>query len=1148
MNSIKTVVKFELIRYFLSPLAYVYLISFLLLSGSCAIYFGHFFLDGQANLWGLFGYQPWIYLLFIPSISMRLWAEEFKTKSIIQILTTPVGIKNFVWGKFFASWIFACIAISLTFPFWITVNLLGNPDNTVIFISYLGCFVLAGAMLSISQAMSSLTKSPVIALVMSVFVNLLFFWSGFDYVLFWARELFNDVIVDTIISFSFLTHFSSFSIGLIELRDVIFFASLIVFFNVFTIIVISLKTKGASNLISSSSLKYSFVVFILFFLGFLGLNVIANNTLRQISFDFTEEKYLSLTKNTKNILKKLERPVVAKLYYSPILEKRNPEIRLVFDQIKLLLKQYKAYSNGNFDYRIYNPEFLDKTEDKAIADGLQPIPLIDINQNALFGLTISDNLTNKSVIPFFAMERLPYLEQDLTESIYKLNHKKKTLGILSSIPIIGKQRDDHITLNTWEIINKIGDFYDIKIIKGMDDFNQKFDVFMLIHPHHLDDDLINEIKKQEKVLVLLDVVDDASLLYLPEGGRNISSYLDSLADYWGIDFYDMGVAADFDNSITVDETIDYSKNPSFTQDLLQFKVTEADFNPNHRISRKLKSILFSTASAILPRKTSDVIFSPLIKTSNNSALLNVDFAKKRKHPREILEKYEPGEHPLILAGEFLSNNPNYPFDVIAVADTDFIYDDFWAKKQSFMNNDYFVPLFDSANFILNSLDYLTENDDLINLRGKTIKKRPLYKIEDIRKKNTYAYKIKEKDIFEAIDIVKSNLLEITAKKSFENRETFNADELAIIGDIRKNIDDLRQRLSDLRRNANKNLYSLETKVKFFNIYFISLIIICLLLILTLKNKQFSMFKVKDVVFLDKNILKLFTIVLLILILASVTVYIDNRNTISKYENKLVLNDFNSKINNITTITLKDKSNTLVFKKNKGLWILENYPEIPVYQERIRNFLFTLSNMTFQDKKSDKIEDMKYFGFSPLDNKNSEMIEVYLNDANNNTISRFDVGWYDIDLGRGSRGAFIRLDNKFQIWLVDADFYDLNLDKYNWIYSTLWNLRFGRFIKYNNISDENKIMNIVKNMLNINFKNIVSDISGNEIGKINVLSENNNNIELVFYKTPSNKYFVKYNFINLPNGDHLEFFAKFIENKYLEISEIDWEKIKNDTDK
>ena len=117
-------------------------------------------MDGKANLWGLFDYQPWIYLLFIPGIAMRSWSEEFKSKSIIQLLTLPVSLSDIVWGKFLASWCFAILAISLTFPFWITANIYGNPDNTVIFIGYIGCFILSGAMLAISQTMSATTKNP----------------------------------------------------------------------------------------------------------------------------------------------------------------------------------------------------------------------------------------------------------------------------------------------------------------------------------------------------------------------------------------------------------------------------------------------------------------------------------------------------------------------------------------------------------------------------------------------------------------------------------------------------------------------------------------------------------------------------------------------------------------------------------------------------------------------------------------------------------------------------------------------------------------------------------------------------------------------------------------------------------------------------
>ncbi|MBO5038207.1 MAG: Gldg family protein [Alphaproteobacteria bacterium] len=1149
MNSIKTIIKFELARYFLSPLAYVYLISFLILSGSLAIYFGNFFINGEANLWALFDYQPWVYLLFIPGIAMRSWAEEFRSKSVVLLLTTPVSITNLVWGKFFASLIFAGIAILLTFPFWITINFFGEPDNAVIIVNYIGCILLAGAILAISQTMSALTKNSVIALVLAIFVNLLFFWSGFEYVLFWARELFSDTIVDTIISFSFLNHFSSLSRGLVELRDLIFFVSVIIFFNLLTIAVIRLRTKGTFDFISSTDAKHGGIVLTLLFIGFFGLNIIANNLFRQISYDFTEEKYLSLTKNTKDILRKLDRPVIAKLYYSPVLGKRNPQLRDLFDRIKLMLKQYRAYSNGKFDYRIYTPHFLDKVEDRAIADGIQPIPLVDINQNALFGVSFSDSLTGKSVIPFFSLERLSYLEQDFTTNIYKLQHKKKTLGLLSSLPLYGDTRIGDVVVNKWEIFNQISELYDVKVIKSKEELDQKFDVLMLVHPFGLEDDVIEKIKKHEKVFLVLDVADDASRLYSPAKDFSFSSQLSGLADYWGISFLSNGVVADFDNSITVDETINYKKNPSFTQDLLQFKVKKSNLNPNHRITYKLQNILFASASMVAPKNDSDVSFFPLITASNNSNMLSANLAKDNASPREILKQFSPSNRPIIIAAEFLSNSSAKPFDIIAVADTDFMYDSFWAKDRTFLDTTYRIALFDNANFVLNALDYLTKNDDLISLRGKNIKERSLFKIDNMRKLNIYRYKLKENDIFQAIDGVRSRLTEITAKKNFEERETFSADELAIIGNIRQEMNDLRQQLSDVRTKANDNIVSIEVWVKFFNIYFIVLVILCAILAVLIKHKKIKLFSAKSLLVWDKKTVLLFLWVMLISGVACLSVYFDNKNNISTYEDKLVFKDFSKKINNITKITLKNSSHTLTFEKKKGEWVLSEYPEFPVYQKRIRRFLTTLAQMTYAEKKSDKVEDMKYFGFSPLKNPKSPMTEVILNDKDGQQIEKFDIGWYDIDIGRGAKAAFIRLNNQFQVWLAEADFYDLSLNKNAWTYSSLWNLRFGRFISYNGIDEDMKVMTMVKILLNSYAEKIVDTIEGKKVFDIKILAENDNNVTLLFYKSEkNNKYYVLYDFGQTISGKHLEFFAQYVKGKYLEISADTWEKIYDNTTK
>ena len=390
MKKLQVVIKNELLRYFVSPLAYVYLIAFLLLNGSFAVYFGHFTDRGIAGLESMFVFQPWLYLLFIPGISMRLWAEEFRSKTVVQLLTMPVSVATLVWGKFFASWIFVAVALILTFPFWITVNLLGTPDNGVILLSYFGSWILAGCMIAISQTMSALTKNQVIALVLAVIVNFLFFLSGIEYVLGFFRLFAPAAVVDMVASFSFIFHFGSVIGGLLELRDIVFFVSIIALFNITTALAVSFRTSGTSRWLKSTEGGYYVLFFMLLIIAFIGLNLTANRFLRTYRLDVTEERLHSLTPSSVKVLQNLPEPVIAKLYYSPELGRRNPEIRLMYDRVRQLLDEFSRLEPDNFSYKTYHPKTLDDIEDQAIAAGLQPLPLVDLSQNGFFGLVLTD--------------------------------------------------------------------------------------------------------------------------------------------------------------------------------------------------------------------------------------------------------------------------------------------------------------------------------------------------------------------------------------------------------------------------------------------------------------------------------------------------------------------------------------------------------------------------------------------------------------------------------------------------------------------------------------------------------------------------------------------------------------------------------------
>jgi len=236
--------KRELGAYFSTPLGYVFIVIFLALSGALTFFMGAFFERGQADLTSFFTFHPWLYLFLIPAVSMRLWAEERKSGTVELLLTLPTPTWMIVVGKYMAAWVFIGIAIVLTFPFWITVNYLGSPDNGVIFASYIGSFVMAGGYLAIGSCLSAATKNQVIAFIVTSVVCFLFLMSGVELVQSFFQSWAPEFVLDALHSMSFLTHFNGIIRGVIDLRDIIYFGSLIGVFLYVNAAVVDL-TRGS---------------------------------------------------------------------------------------------------------------------------------------------------------------------------------------------------------------------------------------------------------------------------------------------------------------------------------------------------------------------------------------------------------------------------------------------------------------------------------------------------------------------------------------------------------------------------------------------------------------------------------------------------------------------------------------------------------------------------------------------------------------------------------------------------------------------------------------------------------------------------------------------------------------------------------------
>ena len=239
-NALRAVYIRELAAYFLTPLAYVFIAIFLIALGSFTFEIGRFFDTNQADLAPFFLFHPWLYLVFLPAIAMRLWADEARGGTLELLLTLPAPTWSLVLGKFLAAWTVAAAALLLTTPMWMSVNWLGAPDNAAIFLTYVISFLMAGGYLAIACAMSAAAGNQVVAFVLSVAVGFIFTAAGLPVV----ASAFGPGLAETMASFSLLTHFEAAQRGVLEMRALVFYIGFIAVWLALNAIWVSARKGG----------------------------------------------------------------------------------------------------------------------------------------------------------------------------------------------------------------------------------------------------------------------------------------------------------------------------------------------------------------------------------------------------------------------------------------------------------------------------------------------------------------------------------------------------------------------------------------------------------------------------------------------------------------------------------------------------------------------------------------------------------------------------------------------------------------------------------------------------------------------------------------------------------------------------------------
>jgi ABC-2 type transport system permease protein len=241
MRGVYIVAKREFSSFFATPVAYVFIAIFLMLSGVFTFFIGSLYERGQADLLPFFNFLPWLYLFLVPAIAMRSWAEERRSGTIELLMTLPISIAETVVGKFLAAWAVLALALGLTFPLWLTVDYLGQPDNGIIIAAYLGSWLMSGAFLAISMCMSALTRNQVVAFILANVVCFLFVVSGSSIVLDAFQGWANNLTIDTVASFSFLSHFEAMAKGVLAFNDIGYFILIMVLWLYVSLVIIEQK-------------------------------------------------------------------------------------------------------------------------------------------------------------------------------------------------------------------------------------------------------------------------------------------------------------------------------------------------------------------------------------------------------------------------------------------------------------------------------------------------------------------------------------------------------------------------------------------------------------------------------------------------------------------------------------------------------------------------------------------------------------------------------------------------------------------------------------------------------------------------------------------------------------------------------------------
>lgn len=621
-------------------------------------------------------------------------------------------------------------------------------------------------------------------------------------------------------------------------------------------------SRQSNSASATNRQHYTVIAIVLGAVLFMAVNVFSNSAFRAMQVDLTEGKLYTLSEGTRSVLAKVEEPITARLYFSRFMGEQSSTHARYYERVRELLERYQNLTQGRLRLQLFNPEPFSDDEDSAVAYGLTGVPVNETGDLGYFGLAASNSTDDFEIIPFFSPEREAFLEYDLTKLVNALaTPKKPVVGVLSTLPINGGFLPGAGNRPRWTVVDQINEFFEVQPVPpDTPVIDKDVDILMLVHPKGLSAQtkyaIDQFVMRGGKALVFVDPVaevDGPGSRY----GKPGTSELDELMKSWGVQLRKDRVAGDLDTARRVN--VRAGEQVAIADYVGWLSLRPGNFDREDPAMGDLKLINVGTAGILDAVKDATTKVTPLIRTGMRSMAIDSKEFQRQPDVIGLFRNFKPGPEPLTLAARITgpaqsafpdgapkdpkadSNAPN-PADkvneggkhlaksvkdiqVVVVADVDMLHDQLWVEVQDMLGKRLLVPFANNGDFVIGELESLAGGATLGALRGRTISSRPFELVREIRQDAERRFRTKEEELQKKLEAVRADLNNLIRRENVQSGELIlKAADRERMEKARNEMVKIRKELRGVQHELRKDIESLDSWLKFFNIAAIPLVL------------------------------------------------------------------------------------------------------------------------------------------------------------------------------------------------------------------------------------------------------------------------------------------------------------------------------------